>query len=75
MTETLRGERARSQDAITVNIDLLRRHGVELRRRMEDAPPVRADRHKVLQILVNLIKNAKDSATSSFRPDGTARSA
>jgi C4-dicarboxylate-specific signal transduction histidine kinase len=64
VTETLAASEL-VQDAVTVNIDSLRRHEVDLRRLMDEVPPVRADRHKVLQILVNLIKNAKDSVVAS----------
>jgi C4-dicarboxylate-specific signal transduction histidine kinase len=36
------------------------RHGIDLVREFADnMPPVRVDRHKVLQILVNLFRNAK----------------
>jgi two-component system NtrC family sensor kinase len=36
------------------------RHGIELARDFaENLPPARVDRHKVLQILINLLRNAK----------------
>ena len=34
-----------------------------------DVPPVMVDKHKVLQILVNLITNAKHALDESGRPD------
>jgi signal transduction histidine kinase len=37
------------------------RHGIELRHEIESLPPVLTDKHKVLQILLNLVRNAKDS--------------
>ena len=48
-------------DALQLNEDSLHRHGIILEKIFAEAPRVKADRHKVLQILVNLIKNAKDS--------------
>ena len=47
------------EDGIKMNSEALERHGVTLERRFVPVPPVVADRHKVLQILVNLIRNAK----------------
>ena len=42
-----------------MNIGAFERHGVEVERRFSAVPPIRVDRHKVLQILINLIRNAK----------------
>ena len=39
----------------------LNRHGVSVSREFSPAPPLKVERQKVLQILVNLIRNAKDS--------------
>ncbi len=47
------------EDAITLNGEALDRHGVIFDRRFESLPPILVDKHKVLQILVNLINNAK----------------
>jgi C4-dicarboxylate-specific signal transduction histidine kinase len=47
------------EDALQMNAEALSRHGVILERRFEPVPNVVADKHKVLQILVNLIRNAK----------------
>jgi PAS domain S-box-containing protein len=47
------------EDAIRMNENALHRHGVVVKRDFEDVPPVRADRHKTLQILINLFRNAR----------------
>ncbi|ATB39073.1 hypothetical protein CYFUS_004512 [Cystobacter fuscus] len=45
-------------DALRVQLAALERHGVTLHREMSALPRVSADKHKVMQILVNLISNA-----------------
>jgi C4-dicarboxylate-specific signal transduction histidine kinase len=46
------------EDALRINqLDLRRRH-VEVIRDLDPVPPVLVEKHKVLQILVNLVKNA-----------------
>lgn len=47
------------EDAIRINSAGLMRHEVQLDRDFDDVPPILTDRHKVLQILVNLLSNAK----------------
>ena len=47
------------EDAIAMNTGSFERHGVILERRFQPAPPARVDRHKVLQILINLLGNAR----------------
>ena len=47
------------EDSIAMNIGAFERHGVVLERRFSPSPPVRVDRHRVLQILINLLRNAK----------------
>ncbi|HTO04100.1 MAG TPA: ATP-binding protein, partial [Opitutus sp.] len=49
------------EDALRLNAESLDRHGISLERVFEPTGHVQADRHKVLQILVNLLKNAKDA--------------
>lgn len=48
-------------DAVQMNATALERHGVELLRDFEEAPAVVVDKHQVLQILINLIRNAKEA--------------
>jgi signal transduction histidine kinase len=47
------------EDALRINQAGLQRHRVNLERHYEEVPPVAVDRHKALQILINLIRNAK----------------
>lgn len=47
------------EDALHLNAGALVRHEVEVFRDYADVPEVSVERHKVLQILVNLIRNAK----------------
>ncbi len=46
-------------DAVQMNSGAFDRHGVTLRRDYEPVPPVPVDQHKVLQILINIMRNAK----------------
>ncbi len=46
-------------DALQINGSGLSRHEVQVVRQYSEVPPVSADKHKVLQILVNLVNNAK----------------
>jgi C4-dicarboxylate-specific signal transduction histidine kinase len=47
------------EDALHMNAAALERHQVKLIRNYESVPNIRVDKHKVLQILVNLFRNAK----------------
>lgn len=47
------------EDALRINLAGLQRHKVTVRRDFSTVPHVFADKHKVLQILINLIRNAK----------------
>ncbi|MGA4643096.1 PAS domain S-box protein [Limisphaera sp. 4302-co] len=57
------------EDALRINAAALTRHTITLIREFDPAPPILVDRHKVLQILVNLIRNAKYAVSDSGRPD------
>ncbi|WP_095992116.1 trifunctional serine/threonine-protein kinase/ATP-binding protein/sensor histidine kinase [Cystobacter fuscus] len=48
-------------DALRIQMEGLQRHGVTVHRELSAVPRVRADKHKVLQILINLISNAKQA--------------
>jgi signal transduction histidine kinase len=47
------------EDSLRMNEGAFSRHGVVLVRDFKEVPPIQVDKHKVLQILVNLIRNAK----------------
>lgn len=47
------------EDALRLNAGALERHRIEIKRDFASLPSVSVDKHKVLQILVNLIRNAK----------------
>ena len=55
-------------DALQINAASLSRHEVTVERKFEEVPAVLVDKHKVLQILVNLIRNAKQSLDDSANP-------
>lgn len=50
----------------------LSKHGVKIVRGQMDVPPVRTDKQKVLQVLVNVLKNAIESSTEANQ-QGMAR--
>jgi len=53
------------EDSLRLNAGAFSRHGVMLRREFGDVAPITVDRHKVLQILINLIRNAKYACDDS----------
>lgn len=58
------------EDAVRINLAALTRHGVQLVRQWaESLPEIIAERHKILQILVNLLSNAKYACAQSQRPE------
>jgi C4-dicarboxylate-specific signal transduction histidine kinase len=58
------------EDALRMNTGALMRHDVDLVRDFEpDLPEIEVQKHKVLQILINLIRNAKYACDESNQPD------
>jgi PAS domain S-box-containing protein len=57
------------EDSLRLNSGALVRHGVDVVRQFQDEPAINIDKHKVLQILVNLIRNAKYACDDSGRTD------
>ncbi len=59
------------EQSLSVNSLSLQRHDVEMIRAYEDLPDISVDKHQVLQILVNLISNAKHAMKSVEKPSHT----
>ncbi|MGC1387589.1 MAG: PAS domain S-box protein [Steroidobacteraceae bacterium] len=57
------------EDSLRLNAGALARHGVTLQREFGAVAPITVDKHKVLQILVNLMRNAKYACDESGRAD------
>jgi C4-dicarboxylate-specific signal transduction histidine kinase len=58
------------EDALRINSAAFDRHGIELIREFEsNLPAVFVDRHKVLQILINVLRNAKHAMADLPKDD------
>jgi PAS domain S-box-containing protein len=57
------------EDSIQINAQSLKRHNVKVKREFIKLPPLLIDSHKVLQILTNLISNAKYAMSDNNRND------
>ena len=57
------------EDSLRMNTGALTRHHVALKRDYRAKPEITVDKHKVLQILVNLIRNAKYACDESGHKD------
>jgi signal transduction histidine kinase/uncharacterized protein YdeI (BOF family) len=58
------------EDAMRMNLGALERHHVHLTREYAgDLPEISLDKHKVLQILINLVRNAKYACDESNQTD------
>ncbi len=57
------------EDAVRMNSGAFARHDVALVRDYRASPEVVVEKHKVLQILVNVMRNAKYACDDSGRPD------
>jgi predicted ATPase/GAF domain-containing protein len=58
-----------AETALAISQTALRNSNIEIVRSYEKLPPVFMDRHQVMQILVNLISNAKHALEDAQRPD------
>jgi len=56
------------EDVLGITRSGIESHGIALHIESEDLPLVTTDRHKVLQILLNLVRNAKDALKESGNP-------
>jgi PAS domain S-box-containing protein len=68
LVETLPASRL-VEDAIRMNTAKFVRHGIEIVCNFAPVPPVKVDKHKTLQILVNLIRNAKHALEEARMDD------
>jgi len=57
------------EDTLKINAEMITRNKVEVKREIADLPTLLLDRHKVLQILTNLISNAIYALSKSSRDD------
>jgi PAS domain S-box-containing protein len=57
------------EDSLRLNAGAFARHGVTLLREFSPVPPITVDKHKVLQILVNLVRNAKYACDESGKTE------
>lgn len=57
------------EDCLKMNVDSLARHGVQVVREFQDLPPMHVERHKLLQILMNLLTNARHACVESNHAD------
>src|SRR5262249_48765709 len=57
------------EDSVRLSAGAFTRHGIELHREFEPTAPITVDKHKVLQILVNLMRNAKYACDESGKKD------
>jgi PAS domain S-box-containing protein len=61
------------EDALRMNAGALARHEIALAREFSEVPMITVDKHKVLQVLVNVIRNAKYACDESGRKDKQIR--
>jgi PAS domain S-box-containing protein len=57
------------EDALRMNEGAFSRHGVTVVRDFSEVPLIEIDKHRVLQILVNVIRNAKYACAESANPE------
>jgi PAS domain S-box-containing protein len=56
-------------EAVKLHLSALKELGIRLDFDYADVPPIPVDRHKLLQILLNLLNNARHSIMENNRPD------
>jgi signal transduction histidine kinase len=57
------------EDSLRINAGALARHEVEVVREYQEVPAINVEKHKALQILVNLIRNAKYACSEGAQKD------
>lgn len=58
-----------AEDSLRLNAGSLSRHNIEVVREYDKIPPAHVEKHKILQILVNLVRNAKYACDETGRRD------
>jgi len=58
-----------ADDALRIAQAGFQRHRVRVEREYQELPPVPADKHKILQILLNLLQNAKEAIKEANPPE------
>jgi signal transduction histidine kinase len=53
------------EDSLRMNAGALNRHNIRIVRDFDEVPPLPLHKHKVLQILINLVRNAKYACDAS----------
>jgi PAS domain S-box-containing protein len=56
------------EDMLRMRIGSMADHGVKIIREFEDVPLINTERQKILQILVNLVRNAERACSDAARP-------
>lgn len=56
------------EDVLGIAWPGMERHRIAIKIRTDVLPPIMTDRHKILQILLNLMRNAKDALKASSNP-------
>src|SRR5208337_2626746 len=57
------------EDAMRMNGAAMERHHIKVIREYSDTPPVMVEKHKILQILINLMRNAKHACDETGSSD------
>lgn len=57
------------EDALKMNASALIRHDIRIRKEFETTPVITVDKHKALQIFINLLNNAKQACDEAGRDD------
>ncbi len=68
VTETLQASDL-AEEALRMNASSLTRHDIQVARQFDEVPPITTEKQKVMQILVNLVRNAKQACDESGRPE------
>jgi len=57
------------EDALLINAESLRSHGIDVVKDYESVPQIQVEKHKLLQVLINLMRNAKDACKAASNGD------